>query len=289
MIIDAHIHIFSGKIVEKAAKSLKDTARIPTYTDFTEEQTRSYLGKWGVGLGVVLPIATKPAQQRVINDWAASVQHGNLICCGSVHPDAEDFKDELERIRRLGLYGIKLHPEYQEFAIDEERLFPLYESVKKLGLPLVVHAGFDPLAPGSDRSSPRRIARVHAAFPGLKLVAAHMGGVKYYDEVERCLVGTDVIFDTSMSPLYCSQSQFGRIVREHGPDKVLFASDLPWSSPLDEMDMVDRVRLTEEEREQVYWKNAARVFNIPGELLETAITSRRPAGKTEYDTNPTGG
>ena len=62
---------------------------------------------------------------------------------GSVHPSHPDALKELERIHALGIKGIKFHPDYQYFFVDEERMFPIYEKCGKLGLIVVFHAGWD--------------------------------------------------------------------------------------------------------------------------------------------------
>lgn len=267
MKIDTHVHIFNDAIREKASKQLSDTAQLPRYTDFSDAETRMRLKELGVDLGVVLPIATKPSQQSTINTWAASLMHGNLISFGTIHPMAQDAAEELQHICQLGLYGIKMHPDYQYFFADEERLYPLYEAIEGLGLPLCFHVGVDPLSPNLVHATPQMIAKVHRDFPKLKLIAAHLGGVCLFDDVEKYIVGTNVYIDTSMSPLYCSQAQFSRIIKNHGADKVLFATDLPWSHPQDMIAMLEKAGLSSEELEKVYWKNAASLLQIPKKLL----------------------
>ncbi len=268
MKIDTHVHVFAENIREKAAKNLTETAELPSYTDFSEEGTRQKLRQFGIDLGVVLPIATNPAHQQTINNWAASLSHGNLISFGTVHPQATDATAELERIKELGLFGVKLHPAYQHFFVDDKALYPIYEKIASLGLPLCLHCGFDPVSPKVIHCLPQPLSQVARDIPDLKIIAAHMGGIKFYDDVEKFLVGTDIFFDTSMSPIFCSQAQFARIIKNHGASKILFASDLPWSDPRDEMDMIERSFLTDGEKELIYWKNAAKLLQIPPALMK---------------------
>lgn len=96
----------------------------------------------GVDKGVFLSIATKPSQQKSINDFCASIASDTVIPFGSVHPDAPDWESEMERIVALGLKGIKLHPDYQDFDMDEPRVLPIFQKARDLGLCVVVHAGF---------------------------------------------------------------------------------------------------------------------------------------------------
>ena len=118
MLVDFHVHAFAEKIAARAIGQIAGKADLIPETDGTAEGLRRRLQEWGVDKGVVLPIATKPTQQTIINDWAAQQQDDTLYCYGSVHPDAPDVLEELERIRQLGLHGIKLHPDFQRFDID---------------------------------------------------------------------------------------------------------------------------------------------------------------------------
>ena len=129
MYIDFHTHAFADRIAEKAISKLEHTliesgygAAVPAATRGTVGELLEKLPQWKVDQAVILPIATKPSQQIAINNWAKDVQTANsgvLWCFGSVHPDAEDAFDELERIKSLGLHGVKLHPDYQGFFAED--------------------------------------------------------------------------------------------------------------------------------------------------------------------------
>jgi len=262
MLIDIHTHMFPDKLAPKALSSLSKTCNSPYYTDGTVKGTMSSLTEWGVTAAVVMNIATKPSQQTTVNNWAASVQDKNLFCFGSVHPDAPDAIEELQRIKELGLYGIKMHPDYQGFFIDEERMFPIYDAISSLKLPVLFHAGIDPLSPTLTHALPKAIAKVAEMFPKMKMIAAHMGGMARYDEVEEYLVGKNVYIDTSMSSRICAPEQFARIINKHGADHVLFGSDCPWSRSIDELNFLQAVKMNEDDREKICYRNTMHLLNI---------------------------
>ncbi len=262
MIIDIHVHIFADTIAKRAANKLQKTADLPIYTNFTEADTRQKMKEWGVDLGVMLPIATKPTQQQMINDWAITLQKENLICFGSVHPFAQDVLQEVHRIHELGLYGIKLHPDYQRFFADDASLFSMYEEIRGLGLPVIFHAGFDPVSPDISHGCAKRIAHLTQMFPGLKIIAAHLGSAMRYDETEEFLVGKDIYFDTSLSSLYCPPDQFLRIIKNHGPEKILFGSDCPWTLPQNEIDFLQNTGLCASDIDLILYKNAQKLLNL---------------------------
>ncbi len=100
----------------------------------TAEETIQRFDEWGINKGVLLSVATKPTQQRVINDWCAQQDGGRFISFGGIHPDAEDYEQEIAHIKELGLHGIKLHPDYQGFIIDDERMDKIYDAIERAAL-----------------------------------------------------------------------------------------------------------------------------------------------------------
>lgn len=264
MVIDAHVHIFPDRLAPKALKSLSEICKSPYYMDGTADGMRQALKSWGVDAAVCMNIATKPKQQLSVNRFAASVQGDGLYCFGSVHPDAPDAIDELRRIKELGLYGVKLHPDYQDFIVDDSRLFPIYEAISELRLPVTFHTGWDPYSPNLTHAPSQAVAKVADLFPRMTIIAAHMGGLNRYDESEEYLAGKENVYlDTALSCRNCSPEQMLRLIRRHGAEKVLFASDCPWSRSSDELAFLERLPLTSKERDAIYFQNAKRLLNLP--------------------------
>ena len=263
---DFHTHAFTDSLAERAMSGLADTSGIKPATDGTLRGLRSVMEKNGIGAAMLLPIATKPTQQTVINDWAASVMGDGIYCCGSVHPDAPDKVQETERIKSLGLYGIKFHSEYQFFAPDDERMFPVYEKMSELGLIAVFHGGWDPYGQGEVKATPRSFAAVAETFPELRIVAAHMGGIKLWDDVERYTAGKfrNLWFDTGVVANYITDETMLRLIEMQGADRILFGSDCPWDGPANEINLINRLPLTEEEREKIFFRNAEGLLGIGG-------------------------
>lgn len=262
MLFDMHVHMFSDKIAEKALSHLALLFGHQPLTKGTVCDTGQKMKEWGVTSFTALNIATKPGQQRIINDWAASVQANSIFCFGTVHPDAPDAAEEVARIAELGLRGIKLHPDFQKFLIDDPKLYPIYEAASSLSLPITFHVGRDPDSVQVPYATPSGIARISSLFPDLTIIAAHMGGARMSDEVEQTLAGKNVYLDTSLSNVFCPPDQFIRIVRKHGSERILFGSDCPWQSPLEEFRWIERLGLSSADRENIYWNNAARLLKL---------------------------
>lgn len=263
MILDFHTHAFPEKIAGKAMAVLsKKCGNVEPMTDGTVSGLLAHMDSHGVDRAVVLGIATNPRQMHSVNDFAASIQSERLIPFGSVHPDAPDVMEELHRIHALGLRGVKFHPEYQDFFVNEERMLPIYELCDRLGLVVVFHAGVDIGYPNPVHCTPARLAEVLSAFPKGRVVAAHFGGYALWTDVEACLAGKNLYLDTSYSYSRMPGPHASAIVKKHGADRILFGSDLPWSDERSERRFVDSFDLTEAEREAILGGNAVKLLGL---------------------------
>ena len=264
MIIDFHIHAFHPKVAEKAVGQLAKIAQIEPYTHGLIEQTIERFDEWGVDKGVLLPVATKPTQHEVLNNWSAEMNKDRIIAFGGVHPDGGDEAiSELQRIKDLGLHGVKLHPDYQKFMVDEERLEPIYDEIQRLDLPVVFHAGFDCISPDLIHCPPERSRKVWEKHRNMKIVLAHLGGNEQWQEVYDTLAGLDgeLYFDTSFS-LGCDSSLMEKIIRKHGADRILFASDCPWQSGKEIKEKILTLGISDDDKEKILGKNAQRLLKL---------------------------
>lgn len=263
MVIDFHTHAFPDKIARKAIQSLAQKAGgLAYYTDGTIRDTDEKMKSWRIDKRVMLSIATNPKQQHNVNNFAMEQNGGAVIAFGSVHPDAPDALDELDRIREAGLLGVKFHPEYQGFFIDDSRLFPLYDKCRSLGLIMSFHAGRDLGFPDTLMAPPHRSRRMLDNFPGARVVLAHMGGAMLYDDVLDCIAGTDCYLDTSFSLHSLSKGMAEKIIAKHGAEKVLFGSDCPWEPSCDSFDFLDSLHLPDSQKEMIFGTNAQHLLGL---------------------------
>ncbi len=263
MYIDFHTHAFADKIAAKAIANLQAVSGFTPYTNGTVSDLKRLIREDGIDKAVFLPIATKPSQQQIINDLSAEMDSDELICFGSVHPDAQDALPELERIKALGLKGIKLHPDYQNFMVDDEKLFPIYQKCAELGLIVVFHAGFDPLSPELIHCMPDAAARVAKMFPELKMVLAHLGGMNKFEDVYNHVAGLpNVWLDTAFLYGRIDDGMLIKIIRKHGAERILMASDLPWQRPHDSVKQITELAITEEEKEWIFHKAAENLLDL---------------------------
>lgn len=258
-IIDAHVHIFPPKIALKATKATGKYYGAQMYGNGTIENLLVNGQKINVYKYIVHSTATKVDQVESINDFIADAQakNGSFIGFGTLHPDLTDVKSEVTRIISLGLKGIKLHPDFQNFNIDDQSMMPIYEALEGR-LPVLIHMG----DANRTSSSPERLARVLNKFPNLTVIAAHLGGYQMWDASIKYLVGKNLYFDSSSSLAFLDKEKAEYIIKAHGVNKVLFGTDYPMWSHKEELKRFYNLNLTDEERELILWKNAAKLLNI---------------------------
>ncbi len=265
MVIDFHTHAFHDKIAEKAISRLESVSKQKAYSDGKADAIAEVIKSGVIDKAVLLPVATKPSQQKLLNDWVKEIHDGNenIIPFGTVHPDAEDVFEELHRIKEMGLYGVKLHPDYQEFFIDEERLFPIYEKCAELSLPVIFHSGWDPLSPDVVHAPPIASRKAHEAVPEMTMILAHMGGMKRWDEVLEHIAGLPNIYlDTAYTVDFMPTEFFKEIVLKHGADKILFGSDFPWHKSVMEKEFIESLDFSDEDKKKILGENARKLLGI---------------------------
>lgn len=264
MVIDFHTHAFPDAIAKRAITSLVKgcEGEYCPCSDGTVSGLLENMDKFNVGISVVQPVITKLTQLKSLNEWAKSIESDRVISFGGVFPHTDDYKRDIDFVAGLGFKGIKLHPEYQDFELDAPEMLRLYDYALSKNLIILFHAGFDPAFPPPIHSTPKKFADISKEMRGGVIVAAHLGGMMQWDDVERFLVGSDVYIDTSMGFEYYPHDQFLRIVKAHGADKILFGSDSPWSKAGNEIKTLCSLPLTQEEKDMILFKNAQRILNI---------------------------
>ncbi|MBQ9737590.1 MAG: amidohydrolase family protein [Clostridia bacterium] len=263
MIIDFHTHAFPEKIAPRAMEKLAfASGGLVPQTDGTFDGLKQKMLDDQIDISVVLGIATNPLQQKNVNDFAAKINSDpSFVAFGSVHPDAKDALCELERIKSLGLKGVKFHPEYQNFFVDDLKMKPLYKKISQLGLITVFHAGYDYGFNEPFHCMPSNLQNALKWFDSA-VVAAHWGGLGCTKDVLDNLAGMDIWFDLSFGYGAMPKSFAQKILDKHTPDRLLFASDMPWHRPSWEKRLIETLDISQSDRDKIYFKNAAKLLDI---------------------------
>lgn len=259
-IIDFHTHIYPDPIAHKAAASIRDFYDIrDVELDGTAASLLEHGDRAGIDRFVILPVAVNPKQVRHINDFTVSALENNprFTGFGTVHAAMEDLTGEVQRIMDLGLRGIKMHPDFQLFDIDDPRLFPMYEMAQGK-IPMMYHMGDKRY----DFSHPQKLRRVLELFPRLTVVAAHFGGYSMYEAGCEYLKDTNCFFDISSSIMFMPDGIPEQYIRTYGAERMLFGSDFPLWDPEEEVQRFLNLKLTQQEQEQIAHKTAETLLGI---------------------------
>ena len=258
-IIDSHCHIYPDKIAEKASASTSDFYKMPSLFDGKISTLLERGGAAGIEHFIVQSVATTPKQVSGINRFIAQAvadSEGKFTGLGTLHPDSDNVEAEVEEIISLGLKGVKLHPDIQRVAIDDERMHKIYDACRGR-LPILMHTGDHRF----DFSNPNRMLPILESYPDLTVVGAHFGGWSVWDEAtEKLSKYTNFYVDCSSSLYAMSAEKAKKLITAYGTKRVLFGTDYPMWEIKTEIERFMQIDLTEEEREDILHNNAVNLF-----------------------------
>ncbi|WP_302630313.1 amidohydrolase family protein [uncultured Eubacterium sp.] len=277
MIIDIHTHTFPDRIAESAIVGMEENilkgqgmevkcARIPTFKGLSDSTKKA-----GIDLSVVCPVATNVRQPEKINRSSAKVNEKmdetKIFNFGAIHPDCENYMEIIDDIVAMELKAIKLHPDYQNTFFDDDKYLRIIDYAAEKDLGIIVHAGEDVGLPESVHCTPDMVLDLWKHIQPEKLILAHMGGWKMWNEVEEKLLGLPIYLDTAVVqndklPVKISDEQLKRMIDKHGADKILFGTDSPWYDQSQALKDFDRIELNEKDKKLILGENANRMFKF---------------------------
>ena len=269
MIIDIHAHVFPDKIAQKTIDLLSAKGNIPAFSDGSVTGLLEKMENAGVDVTVNLPVLTNPDKFENLNRFALEINEKfaekprRIISFAGIHPACDDIKGKMKWIKDQGFIGIKIHPDYQETYFDDEGYISILSAAKELDLIVTTHAGVDAGYPESSvKCTPDRARRVIRKVQHPKLILAHMGGSEMSDDVCNILCGDNVYFDTAYVLRFLGKDTIMQIIDRHGEDKILFASDSPWSDVEGDIKIIRSLNLPRETEEKIFCTNARNLLGI---------------------------
>jgi uncharacterized protein len=274
MLVDFHTHAFAEKIAPRAVEQLTTYYGLPTTFGGSLQDLLRVAADAKLDALVLLNAATRPEQVRPANDWLISLAADRrpnpqtrladtlrIVPFGTFHVADPGWLSEIRRLRKAGITGIKLHPEFQEIDLADPLLNDFWAEVERDFI-VMVHIG-DRMKHADNLSTPGKLRSVIDRFPKLRAVAAHMGGYTLWKEACETLVGRDVYLDTSSTLPYIDSSLLKTILSNHSKDLILFGSDYPLRSPQQDLPLIDAIPwLNADEKERVLGRNAGRLLGL---------------------------
>jgi len=261
--IDFHTHVYPDRVAHSTVSAVCRRSGIGACADGTLEGLKRSMAAAGIDLSVVAAVATKPEQVESIQRWLTAIRQPGIEALAAMHPADPLSPEQMRMLKRKGFRGFKLHPDYQDFFVDDPRMYPLYERAAAEGMFILFHAGVDRGLPYPVHGTPKGLAAVHEAVPELCMIAAHLGGEDAYEETAEHLLGQDIYLDTAFVLRQMPGTFRERILKEHPADRLLFASDSPWMDQGEELRFLLQLPfLTESDKEKICFSNAARLLGL---------------------------
>ncbi len=261
-IIDSHCHIYPEKIAAKAVAGTDTFYDTVAKCDGTASSLLKINSEVGIDHSLVQSVATTPKQVQSINRFIADTVEsadGKLTGLGTLHPDSEDQRADVRHLVDLGLKGVKLHPDIQQFKIDDYRCLKIYELCEEYGLPILMHTGDKRY----DFSNTNRLIPILETYTNLTVIGAHMGGWSLWEEASLALAGTPNLYvDCSSTMAWVPLDKTAQIIRRYGADRVLFGTDYPMWHPKDELEMFFRLGLSDDERKLILSENVKKLYHL---------------------------
>ena len=261
-IIDAHAHIYPEKIAKKATETIGVFYDIAMEMPAgTSDRLIAEGGRAGISRYVVHSVATTAHQVRSINEFIKreTEAHPEFIGFITLHQDlsCEEVFSEVEWALENGFKGIKLHPDFQKFNIDDECAEKFYRAASGR-LPILFHTGDDRY----DYSKPERLVRMAKKYPSLDFIAAHFGGYRCWEDYSLYKGLPNVYFDTCSSLTFISAEKAREIIYTLGAERFFFGTDFPMWDAVGEIERFNKIPLTEREREMIFSENIKRLLKL---------------------------
>lgn len=235
MIIDFHTHCFPDNLYVRAVAEISTKSKVYPYFDGSIGGLIRSMNEAGIDRSVVANIATNSKQTQKVNSFAIEcLKYKELIPFGSIHPDYEDYKSEIDRLCENHIAGLKFHPHYQSYNIDDSKMMKVYEYALSKNMILLFHMGLERAIPDSGNATPKRMRNLVDAFNTPKIVASHMGG-EGYAEFEKYLLGETVSFDTSFAFTLMEIDEIKKVLDNHNHEYIFFGTDTPWADQSDDL------------------------------------------------------
>ncbi len=265
-VFDFHTHIYPDTIAPRAIENVTRAGVMKNSSDGTVSALLEEMKKAGVTCALNLPLALSPDSERGVNQWSANLHqsHPSIYSLGSIHPDTPHPLERLTWIKSLGLPGIKLHSEFQEFTPNDPRMTPIYQACESLDLFILFHMGKDLIFLGEPRAQLPDFVSIAQQYPKLKMVLAHMGGIELLDPAKRLdfSMFPNVYFDLAYVLPYIEGEPLAELIRKVGVNQVLFGTDSPWVDINKHLQKFMQLPLTQDEFEKILWRNALHLLHL---------------------------
>lgn len=181
------------------------------------------------------------------NPWLAGElkKHADrLVGFGTIDTRKDDVADQVKRAADLGMRGLKLHPNAQDFDLLSPQMFQLYSAAVERGLFITFHTGVH--RSHLNKFTLLRFDEIAWAFPKLKFSMEHVGGYHFFNEalavifnhvpppwengVCNVFAGLTSIFTPNHNRFwYLGDERLKELAAQVGVRQLIFGLDFPYN------------------------------------------------------------
>jgi predicted TIM-barrel fold metal-dependent hydrolase len=259
-IVDMHTHVWPDRIAKQAIGGREHS--LDAVGDGTVSGLLAEMDRSGIDRSVVFGIAERPDLVDRANAFISSQGQERLIPFGTVHVGLS-AEENLASLRRHRIKGVKIHPLFQGFALDDPRLIEILEAIGS-ELPVIAHVGQGGSDEANSRCTPSMIAELCRRVPQTRLIACHFGAYREFEQAEELLLDLPLYFDTSWPPTLADldPDRVRRLIDRHGVDRIVFGSDWPMADPRAEVAAIRALGLRSEDETKILGANALRLCGV---------------------------
>ncbi len=256
-VFDSHVHLWHGEqSLLEYEKQAKNTGEI------------GFAGMWFGGPNQAL--AGDPAGIRANNDahLALAAKHPEMVPIATVHPyDGAAALEEVGRVSRLGFKVLKLHPHTQKFDPSDPRVLAVAKRAGDGGM-IVLFDNAD-IIPGDSE----KLFNLALQAPKTTFIFAHLGGTNFrfwnilkLARTAQGVFAENIFFDISATVTLVAgspiEAEFIWTMRNVGINRILLGSDYPQFTLEQTLAAFDRLKLTDDEKSAIRFRNAQKLFGL---------------------------
>ncbi|MEM0121349.1 MAG: amidohydrolase family protein [Thermoprotei archaeon] len=271
---DIHVHIpdnslfeaLGERVTEASAKYFRAEVKKMGFREAEED-----LLAQGVKRYLLLPVPSRSFDASKINKLVYNYVSASNVAVGLAAVDpARSPEEHIKEALRLGLKGLKLHPNLQFIYPNDSRLKAVYKAIDDVGGIVLVHTGTSGIGGGLrggggfklDYSRPIWVDDVAAEYPNANFILAHFGWPWVSEAIAISLQKANVYLDLSgWSPKYIPQEVWS-YTNTLLQDRVVAGSDYPFIKPKRWLEEFSHVPLKDEVREKVLHLNSERLLRL---------------------------
>ena len=269
MIIDSHTHLIDPPYISEPLEFKIADGQIikpdALRSQVTPEKLTQAMDEHQIDKAIA--IASDALSNEVLSDIIKKYPN-RLKGFAYIHPLDTGSTEQLEKaVNKLGLIGLKLVPDFQDFSMDDPRIYPLLEKTVELGIPVMVHSAPGLIKGHFNQSLPEHFDALKRAIPDLVLIISHLCYPKFLDLL-NIVPKEGVYVDTSTTLPWivdlCGVDFTSRFIRRIGAENVIFGSD--WWGKSSEMkiqiESIMKLNLSQSEKDLILGDNISNLLNL---------------------------